>query len=1157
MSAQWTTIQIPLASGMTQNQDDRALQAPALAVALDVEFEEVGGIQTRKPMEPIGGAAGGNVGVNIFGGGTLSGIQRVVANGDELLCFTVARLYSWNAQLSVWVDKGEHLAVKIDEAARFTSSGDQKDCDRAELNGTVVYAWSDATLVYAAALDKATGSVLMVPTSVVGSRPRLVATSTKILLFLQNSTSDLVVYALDPAAPATAWASSPTAVLFAPNFGSYYDVCRRVGSDAVYGACRRVTTTSYTAFVVTAGLVVTTSTKARTCDGPIAVSSDPTGSSVQVIRANATNIEGDLLTSSLADTYTGQAIGTVSTTTNQIAAAHRSVQNGGAYRCYVFWSGRETPLDPARVGVIKSNYVDTANAIGTQAGFPMSSSYAPQGYSLASRAFDYNGSVYVHLQFGGASFTGATYVSLQNTFFLYRDDTFLVAKEAMSIAGGFGTTPGLFGSAYTSTVGFLPGVALVTGTTGFAWCGTERRRVTTSTGNTYASRAPRDITITFNSNKARRTARIGETLYATGGEILQYDGVALSEVGFHIYPWYLLPGWTGGAGSLPAGNYTYKSTFRWDNAKGERDRSTTATLVTYTSGANQKTQVTLSVLVPTHKTLTLPASEIWRTVLAPPANAPFYLVTSLDPAATGNNGYLSARSIILADDNFTDTDLTLRESNPENGGVLESLSPPAAALIIATQDRVFLADVSGDPDRVWYSKLRGDGEVVSFNDALTIAIPREGGAITGLAILSETLVVFRERAVYAIPGDGFANDSSGQNYGPARLVAPDCGATSAEAIAKTEMGVVFKSSKGWYLLSHGWQVQYIGASVIDYDAESVLSVEVLDDRHQVRVLTASRMLVWDYLVNQWCEWTFAGGVSACMWRGRYVTARYNAATLNYEVVTEADDFSGSNVTYGIDVETPWIKPQDLQGRARVRFMKMLGEFRSACSIRVRVARDYKVRATAAVITTAISAQVAGASGVLTDRRPWRATISSVGTACSRLDIAFVTNALGSVEVRDNQAWNGTAWVAAVGSVGILVKGQDLGAQSVTVGTIEAAITATSAIATVSRHDDTAFKRVAISTLNGRLLFGLLETGIDWFDDIVWIATPTTVGGPLELRHGLTEGRCSAIKFRITARGAIYSSTTPPQREALKLTGLALDVAVQPGINRRLPAAQKA
>ncbi len=1004
MTKQWVPVQIPLAAGLATGGDARATSPPQFDMLRDAEFEEPGGLQTRKPYADLS--------LNIFGGGTLSAIRRIYENGDELLCFTSTALYSWSAQLSVWVLKAEHLAIKVAEVPKFVSTGDQVSCDRAELNGVIVYAWEDNGNVYAAAVDKTTAAVIVTPYIVSsGTRPKLVALSTRIMLFHGTGT-DLLVYAINPAVLSAGQIDVGNTVALGTDYNLYYDVCKQAGADVALFASRRVTTTSYTVGKVTSALVVTTSTKARTCDGPIAVSSEPLGASVQVIRGNGTNLQGDYITvSTLADVTTAQAVGTCSGTLYQIAAAHRTLQNSSAYRCYAFWHSAESA--GATDWTSKYNWVDTAGTIGTQANFI-------RRLGIASRAFAYNGSVYVWGAFAGeSSFSGANpalfRAQLQNTYFLYRDDATYHAKAAAGDAGG-----------YSSAIGRLPAVQFVAGTTAeYAWCGTQRRIIPLGANQAgYADRGPLEIRFAFDSNEARRTARLGRTLYITGGEILQYDGRQLTEVGFHVVPWYFAAIEVG-TGNLADGVYAFKPTWRWENAQGEIDRSSSATAgsVTIAGGPNGVSIVSWIPLYTTHKTANAPAVEVWRTAVAPTADAPFFLVSSKDPAVTSNpQRYVandpSSSSLATFNDEYADATATTKENNPENGSVLENLAPPAASIIVAAHDRLFLAGIAGDPDRVWYSKQRADGEVAAFHDALTISVPPSGGNITALAFLNETLVVFRETAVYVLPGQGFDNLGGGQNYGPASKVPGDVGAISAESVLLTPMGVFFKSSKGFYNLTPRWTCEYIGLQVNQFDSDTVCAAHVVESQHQVRVLTDARMLVLDYRINEWSEWTIASGAHATMWQGVHHCATSDV------IKGQLTTYTG--VTYGLDAETAWIKLNDLQGAGSVRWLSVLGEYRGAHKLRIRLARDY---------------------------------------------------------VQDGSG----NWV--------------------------------------------------------------------YYQDGTWTPSPTTIGSVEQVRIGPKIPKCEAIKVRITA--VHPDGTSVPNNEACKLTGLALEVGIDQGINRRLPAAQKA
>ncbi len=927
-----TTLTIPFAAGLNTKGDKRAKQPPMLDIATNVEFDDIGGLRTRYPF------TAGSFTLNIYGGGTITNPRRIVEHGTELLLFTKDTLYSWNAQLSAWVSKATHLAVKIDESSCFVRTGDQYDGDRAELNGTIVYVWTEkvgsTTKGYAAAIDKTTRNVLMQPTALSGTAParlRVTALSTKILLTFYDTpggSEGLYGIAIDPAAPAIVAGSFLTS-----SQGAYYDIERIPSADQAVFAMRLNPTTSYRVGTITSALAISTATKARTCDGPIAVSCSPAGTQVQVARGNGVNIEGDLITiSGLADTaHINKAIGTVTfaVTINQITAAHKTSQDSGQYRCHVFWSRNES-FDSSQVYGAQTNWVDTGGSLGTQ-------SDLVDHVGVVSRAWCHDNRVFVWLGFAAVSAaadggSGNVQVggALQNSYFMYRDDGMLVAKAAPGIAGGFG-----------ASTGFSPSVAN-TGPNQYTWCGTERRLLPVggSVALDYSDRGPLEIVIELDSNEARRCVRLGSTLYITGGEILQYDGSGLYEVGFHLYPWYFQLNPIGSGGTMAAGTYGYKKTWRWDNSVGERERSTTATSGTAACVANDKvTVVSYDALNVTHKTTSPPAVELWRTAKNPTEDAPFYLVTKPDPGATtGDNCYLANDYTVMAvgnvTDNYPDSTATVKEANPENGGFLENVAPPAATLIAASDTRLFLAGVAGQPDRVWYSKQRNDGEVASFNEALTIQIPPAGGRITALAILQETLVVFRERAIYLLPGDGFDNAGGGSNYGPARVAASDYGAVNQESVALVPDGLLFKSGKGWCMLTRSWSVdEKVGLPISAYNSETPLAVDVMPAQHQVRVLTASRMLVWDYLVNQWGEWTISGGLDSTIWSNTHVYLASGAIKQQQSTYTGVD--------YGYDVESVWIKINELQGRGIVRAIEILGEARAASSMRVRLARNYE------------------------------------------------------------------------------------------------------------------------------------------------------------------------------------------------------------------------
>lgn len=912
MSLNWQTFTMRFLAGLNQKADPRALDVPELARLVDAQFDEVGGIQTRYPYA--------DAEADIFGGGTLADCRRIVPNGLERVLFTADSVYSQNSQDSAWHLRDEHLAIAVEQTPVFQSTQEQAVCDRAELDGIVFTVYSvtvtGGTTTYVGARDKATGAIVLSPTLIPGNavQPRLLALDTKVLLFFADGLGNLLAYAIDPASPATALAGASTTIL-ATVFNSYYDVVAKPGADIAFVVMRRNPTTSYEVATVTSALVVTSVTKAVACAGAIAISWHASSARLLVARNSAAgNIVADQLDAALSDVSVGTAIGSTAFPVRNVTCAWQQSTTTG----WVYWDD-----NGATFSSVFRNSITTAAAVGTQTD--------TNHVTIAAHAFDHDGSVYCWYATDSASSgtdtSGASLFSaaLQNCFLLYRDDGKQCAKAAYMRGGG------------RQGAGYLPGVA-ETETNKYAWCGTECRLISTEVTSfrTYADRNPLDIEIEFDSDRARRTARSGNTLYVTSAlGLLQYDGVGLTEVGYLQFPFAFALS-DGGAGTMAAGGYSYKSTLRWQNAVGEADRSTTATFKGITQAGTREVDITFD-----HFDHTLKRSpranigiEYWRTVADAPPGAEFYLVTSNDPSNTaGDNMYVTnapgtAGSVFV--DSYTDAELTTQPGDPEPGDTLENLAPPPCTLIAATDERVFIAGIAGEPHSVWYSKLRGAGDVAAFNDGLVIQIPSFGGSITGLALLNRTLFVFRERAVYRCNGEGLNNTGGGFNYEAERLPG-DVGAVNQESIAVTERGIVFKSLKGWYL-TNGQSMQYIGGPVTDYDDETPLAATVVNAQHQLRILTASRMLVYDTLVGAWGEWSISDGVDACMWADGHVVLTDDGPR------TQLTTYTG--VTYGMDVELAWVKLSDVQGYGAIDFFQLLGECRSACTVRVRLARDY-------------------------------------------------------------------------------------------------------------------------------------------------------------------------------------------------------------------------
>lgn len=941
--------EIQFDSGLNTKGDRRAQPEQLLDIGTNVEFDDVGGLRVRFPFDSARTA--------LVGGGTLSNPRKLATLDDELVCFTDSELYSWVPSESAWQLRGDHLAVATDEQTVFAAPGDQFACDRAEVNGQIVYCWQDATgSIFVAARDKTSGAVTQPPTQIPGSgivqHPRLVALSNSVLLFWVTTVlSSSLNVANITVGPYTFTASSSSVATYnASAIASYFDVCLVPGQDRclAVAAYTGSGTQNYTIASVDATFAGTTTTGTMvSADAqPIAIAVSPDALFATVVNMASAEVLADVWNVTAAGTPLTNLIfqtrldAFITGTPSHVTAGYRLTQDSAQFRCYVFWTFDES--DTVASDIVFPSCVNWIDASGANGGRTSAPAFV-YGLGIGSRAFAHDSHTYVWGSFAGLSFAGSdptgTHSELQNTYYLYRDDGFLVAKAVWGEGGGFHPT------------GWLPNVvADVSDVDSFSLMEGIRRIVPVGANATlpvtgasiYAERAPREVTITFDDDRARRCVQFGSTLYVMGGILLGYDGAQLAEIGTCTYPWELDVS-TGSTGVIPAGGYSYKATLRWSNAKGELDRSTTATVANFTAPGTTTIEAQLPNLFVTRKAGV--AIEVWRTQVAPAPGAPFFLVTSQDPAvATGNNRYVASDPTVPSEailvDNLADAEIAVLPANPENGAVLSNIEPPPASIVYADGQRMYLAGVPGYPNTVYYSKYRQPGLVAAFNDALTFDTPSDGGAITAIDALDGTLIVWCATATYAYAGVGFDDTGGGSNFQLSRILSSDLGAEGHETRDLYEDGFLVKTGKGWFLLDRSLTYHYVGGGPFAFDAEPVLAMIVLTARHQVRALTANRLLVFDTLVSQWAQSTIADGLDLVLWNEQ--PAYLNASGARAELSTW-DGYGATDASLVLaDVEPSWVKfGSGLQSRAIVDFVQLLGEFRSDCVIRKRIAKDYE------------------------------------------------------------------------------------------------------------------------------------------------------------------------------------------------------------------------
>src|SRR5690606_10219045 len=173
---------------------------------------------------------------------------------------------------------------------------------------------------------------------------------------------------------------------------------------------------------------------------------------------------------------------------------------------------------------------------------------------LASRPFNYDGAVYLHL--GHQS-------TFQSSHFLTRSDGLICGRSNYGLAGAQPTRTR------------LPSVQQVDGTT-FQWAPRVKRRLDVDPADRTLAAYTHDTAVvqTIDFAADLQAVESGGAAYLSSGILWQYDGVSPTEAGFLLFPEHVSV-----AGSQDSGNlddsktYFYRVYWEWTNAAGERERS--------------------------------------------------------------------------------------------------------------------------------------------------------------------------------------------------------------------------------------------------------------------------------------------------------------------------------------------------------------------------------------------------------------------------------------------------------------------------------------------------------------------------------------------------------------------------------------------------------
>jgi hypothetical protein len=453
--------------------------------------------------------------------------------------------------------------------------------------------------------------------------------------------------------------------------------------------------------------------------------------------------------------------------------------------------------------------------------------------------------------------------------------------------------------------------------------------------------APCLLRIDFAATSMSTAKRLGDGLHVPGGALRLYDGVACPELGFHVFPETpsLLQGAAGGALTL-LGAYQYAVCYVWQDCRGQLHRSAPSAAASITlTGGNNRVTLTIPTLRISQKDGNNPVAlvyiEVYRTVAG---GTTFFRVNTAVPMTT-SSPIGDTQSYV---DTASDATISANEILYTTGKILPHIGPPSARLIESWRNRLFLAGTE-NPLELWVSNEAVAGEGVSFSDVLVLQLEADGGPITALCEMDDRLLIFKRSSIYVLAGTGPTATGDNQYQAPTRLTSI-VGAVEQRGVVRTRDGVMFKSTRGIYLIAHTGQIIYVGAGVDAYNSLTVTGSCLLDDMEQVRFTTAEgRTLVYHYGLpdeqgmGRWTTFTGQTAVDCIVWNGKFVRLASDG-TVTEETVGSYSDPGGATIT--AKVRLCWLNLTQFFGRFRLYGIQLLGDLLATFTLTHRIAYDY-------------------------------------------------------------------------------------------------------------------------------------------------------------------------------------------------------------------------
>jgi hypothetical protein len=284
----------------------------------------------------------------------------------------------------------------------------------------------------------------------------------------------------------------------------------------------------------------------------------------------------------------------------------------------------------------------------------------------------------------------------------------------------------------------------------------------------------------------------------------------------------------------------------------------------------------------------------------------------------------------------SDAELESREVLFTVSGEVPPTPVPPMKYLTTWGSRIWGAGSARD-EAIYFSKLNQTNLMPEFSEAFSIAVQDKSGRTTGIAGLTDKIVMSKRGRLFYSFGQGPNNLGAGPSFSKFEEISGVSGAVSGRSMVVNGAGLNYKSDKGVYTLSPGLQTVFSGAAYEDEVDEEILQAITPIDSETIRYVTASGILAYNNFFNAWSKDSSSKlqPVDACLYDNRF-----HVMTADSLLVENLTKWTDDTDTYDMLIETGWTSFAGIAGFQRFYKLFMVMDNLTPYTVTVSLAYDY-------------------------------------------------------------------------------------------------------------------------------------------------------------------------------------------------------------------------